>query len=74
MSTMASGRSRASVTVIQNGVLLHHAKELQGPTEHKQTAHYVPHAPEKSLKLQDHGDLVRFRNIWYRPLTAYDQG
>jgi hypothetical protein len=25
------------------------------------------------LMLQDHGDLVRFRNIWYRPLAGYDQ-
>ncbi len=66
--------SPASVTVIQNGIVLHHARELQGPTEHRQTASYRPHEPEKSLKLQDHGDLVRFRNIWVRPLTAYDQG
>lgn len=63
----------ARVTVIQNGVLLHHARELQGPTEHRKTASYRPHEPEKSLMLQDHGDLVRFRNIWYRPLKGYDQ-
>ena len=66
--------SPAKVTVIHNGVLLHHAMELQGPTQHRNTAHYTPHESEKSLKLQDHGDLVRFRNIWYRPLTGYDQG
>lgn len=64
----------AYVTVLFNGVVLHHHQELQGPTQHRQVAEYKPQAAEGPLKLQDHGDLVRFRNIWYRPLTGYDQG
>jgi len=63
----------ACVTVFFNGVVIHHAQTLQGPTQHRKTAAYVPHAPVGPLVLQDHGDLVRFRNIWYRPLTGYDQ-
>jgi hypothetical protein len=64
----------ARVTVLLNGVVLHHGKEIQGPTSHRQTTSYEkPHAPTGPLKLQDHGDLVRFRNIWYRPLTGYDE-
>lgn len=63
----------ATVTVLLNGILLHNRKELQGPTEHRKTAQYVAHASALPLELQDHGDLVRFRNIWYRPLTGYDQ-
>ena len=58
----------ACVTVFLNGVVLHHAKKLQGPTQHKQLAQYEPHDPELPLRLQDHGDLVRFRNIWMREL------
>lgn len=58
----------AKATVLLNGVVLHHAQELQGPTQHKATTQYVPHASAAPLKLQDHGDAVRFRNIWYRPL------
>lgn len=63
----------ARVTLLHNGVLLHHDKELLGPTKHKVTTYYQPHPSEAPLRLQDHGDPVRFRNIWYRPLTAYDQ-
>jgi hypothetical protein len=59
----------AFVTVILNGIVLHHRKQLQGPTMHRELASYTPHAAVGALELQDHGDLVRFRNIWYRPLT-----
>ncbi len=62
----------AYVTVLLNGVVLHYHKALLGPTQHRNLAQYVPHAPVGPLKLQDHGDLVRFRNIWYRPTGQYD--
>ncbi|NUP98366.1 MAG: DUF1080 domain-containing protein [Armatimonadetes bacterium] len=64
----------AYVTVLLNGIVLHHRKSLQGPTKHKQTTEYVKHPSVGPLELQDHRDAVRFRNIWYRPLTDYDQG
>jgi hypothetical protein len=63
----------ARITVMLNGVLLHHATELRGPTAHKVVTEYEPHAETGPLALQDHSDLVRFRNIWYRPLKGYDQ-
>jgi len=65
-------RTPAYLTVLLNGILLHNRKELQGPTEHRKQAAYRPHPATGPLELQDHGDLVRFRNIWYRPLTGYD--
>ncbi len=63
----------AYVTVLQNGVLLHHKKMLIAPTTHRTVDVYKAHAPVGALELQDHGDLVRFRNIWYRPLRDYDE-
>ncbi|MCX7847963.1 MAG: DUF1080 domain-containing protein [bacterium] len=63
----------AYVTVFQNGVVIHHNTMLIGPTTHRAVEPYRPHALVGPLKLQDHGDLVRFRNIWYRPLRGYDE-
>ncbi|MFC1736158.1 DUF1080 domain-containing protein [Candidatus Hydrogenedentota bacterium] len=64
----------ASVTILHNGVLVHHNRELIGPTAHRRVDAYTPHPEKGPLQLQDHKDLVRFRNIWYRPLTDYDEG
>ena len=62
----------AHITVLHNGVLVHHRQRLLGPTLHRELASYdAPHGPTGPLVLQDHGDLVRFRNIWLRPIERF---
>jgi hypothetical protein len=63
----------AYFTVLMNGVLLHNKQPSQGPMVYRQLAHYVAHGPEEPLVLQNHNSKVRFRNIWARRLTGYDQ-
>ena len=63
----------AYVTVMHNGVLLHHHQEIGGPMAHRVVRQYEPHAEEESLSLQNHDTLVRYRNIWIRKLRPYDQ-
>jgi hypothetical protein len=58
----------AFVTVIHNGVLLHHRQEILGPMRHKLVTQYEPHAAEAPLILQMHSNPVRYRNIWARRL------
>jgi hypothetical protein len=65
--------STARLTVFHNGIVVHHDQELQGPTQHRKLAKYEAHPPVGPLELQDHGDLVQYRNIWYRDLKGYDQ-
>jgi len=65
--------SPAVITVLHNGVVLHHGTALLGPTHHKEAAAYTPHDAKGPIALQDHGDLVKFRNIWVRELADYDE-
>ncbi len=59
----------AYVTVIHNGVLVHHNQEIYGPTGHRFLPEYKKPIPEKlPLSLSSHDNPVRFRNIWVRPL------
>jgi len=63
---------KARVTVLHNGVLVQHAVELTGPTAHKARPPYEAHAEKLPLSLQDHGDPVRFRNVWVRDLAGVE--
>ncbi len=60
--------SPARVTVFHNGVLVQNNVELLGPTCYIGTPYYVAHEPKLPIALQDHGDPMRFRNIWLREL------
>jgi len=60
--------SPAKVTAFHNGVLIQNNVELEGPTAFIGKSFYFKHPAEMPLRLQDHGDLVRYRNIWIRKL------
>jgi hypothetical protein len=68
----ARGRSgqiteRARVTVFQNGLLIHDNFELPHSTHGALDADVAAAGP---LLLQDHGTLVRYRNVWLLPGPA----
>src|ERR1035441_2565208 len=56
------------ITVFENGVLVQDHTVLEGGTGHMARSKPGPFAEAGPLKLQDHGNPVRYRNIWYRPL------
>ena len=56
------------VTVFINGVVVQDHAALEGPTGHMKRSHSQPFPEKGPLVLQDHGNPVRFRNIWYRSL------
>jgi len=61
----------AYVTVLLNGVVLHHRQAFIGSVAWRRVGKYEPHEAEGPLMLQDHGNPVRYRNIWVRPLGKY---
>ncbi len=60
---------RATITVLQNGVLVQDNWEIKGKTLHKQQPYYEAHAAKLPLQIQDHGNPVKFRNIWIREIA-----
>lgn len=59
----------ARVTVLHNGVLVHHNQEIYGPTGHRILPKYdKPIPPKLPLSFSAHNNPVRFRNIWIRSL------
>ena len=58
----------ARMTVLHNGVLVQDNVELSGPTAHHERPPYKAGPDKLPLALQDHGDPVRYRNIWIRNL------
>ena len=56
-----------TITVLHNGVLVQDHVEIKGPTA-QQPSKYEPHSIKQPLVLQDHGNPIRFRNIWIREL------
>jgi len=63
-------KSAARLTVFHNGVLIQNNVELIGETGWLERAPFKAHAEKLPLALQDHGNPVRYRNIWVRELGA----
>jgi hypothetical protein len=63
---------KARFTVIHNGHVIHDDVELSGGTgwagPHAATE-YSKHADKGPISLQDHGNPVRFRNIWIQEIA-----
>lgn len=64
--------SPAYATVFHNGVLVQPRRAYFGPSTHKQILPYKPHPEKGTIALQDHGNPVRFRNVWLRELKLKD--
>jgi hypothetical protein len=62
----------AYATVIYNGVLVQYHREILGNTVHAKLAKYGKVGEEEPLGLQNHHQIVRYRNIWVRRIASFD--
>lgn len=63
---------KAKFHVIHNGEVIHDNVELTGGTGWRgphSVSEYVKHADKGPISLQDHGNPVRFRNIWIQEIA-----
>jgi hypothetical protein len=58
----------ARMTAFQNGVLIQDNVAFWGPTNWLQANPYLPGKSRGPIALQDHGNPVRYRNVWVRDL------
>ena len=63
-----SVKKPGDVTVLHNGVLVQDHTEIEGTTAWDMAPKYTAHAEKQPLSIQDHGNPVRYRNIWLREL------
>lgn len=59
----------AYITAFQNGVLIQNHTAIMGDTMNMVLPVVADHGPTGPIRLQDHEDLVRFRNIWVRRVS-----
>lgn len=59
---------KATVTVLHNGVLVQDHVEIMGTTTHEPVQPTYTKHGKAPIRLQDHGNPVRYRNIWVRQL------
>jgi len=62
--------SPAYITAMHNGVLILNHFALLGDTPFDQPPRYKSHPSKGPISLQDHGNPVRFRNIWVREIKS----
>jgi hypothetical protein len=61
-------KSPAYITALHNGVLILNHFEIKGDTPWHRPAEYKAHAEKLPISIQDHGNPMRFRNIWVREI------
>lgn len=63
-------KSPAYITAVHNGILILNHFELEGDTPFNRPPEYRPHGEKGPIAIQDHGNPVRFRNIWIREFKS----
>jgi hypothetical protein len=64
--------SPAYITAVHNGVVILNHFALLGNTPFNRPPKYEAHPMKGPISLQDHGNPVRFRNIWVRELKPIE--